>query len=331
MGPRRWSRPRRSCLRRVLVSPRKTFVQKRRCHLWQLYKSRAALAIERSLQLGDVTVANGLVRLDDGAQRLELVLCKVDLTRVKVLDQVLLALGARDRDELLCLVQDPGERELAGLAALLACDLLELLDDLEVALKVLLGKAREHAVATRIAVALEVLKGAEAAREEALAKWRKRKDLDVELLAELEHTVLLEIKAERRILALNKVNLGHLGGAAQCVCGALANADELDLTRLAHLVHLGDDLLDRRLLGDAVDNPSIRRGAKTLDRLVDGAPEVVHVATQERHVLEREAKLGDEEDALAHARLLEYLGDQAFIVALAVDVCRVPQGAADLD
>src|SRR5204863_1250433 len=67
---------------------------------------------------------------------------QLHLQRVEILVDALLALGSRDRDDVLALREQPREYELRRRALLLHRDLLEALHDLDVALEVLALEAR---------------------------------------------------------------------------------------------------------------------------------------------------------------------------------------------
>src|SRR2546423_7817581 len=90
-----------------------------------------------------VAVAGGRAGGRDLVQAAQILVAELDLGGRRVLLEVPHPLRAGDRHDVLALAHHPGERELAGLDALLTRELLEPVDDLEVALEVLTLEARE--------------------------------------------------------------------------------------------------------------------------------------------------------------------------------------------
>src|SRR3954463_8445791 len=98
------------------------------------------LAVDRAHHRFGVAQARGLgQRLRDRAQ---LIAGQLHVGGRHVLLEVGAALGARDRDDVVALVQDPRERELARGHALAGGELLEPGDEVEVLLEVLALEAR---------------------------------------------------------------------------------------------------------------------------------------------------------------------------------------------
>src|SRR5262245_37807130 len=111
-------------------------------------------------------------------EALEVLVAQLDLGRGEVLLQVLHALRARDRDDVLALTQQPRERELRRGDVLLLRDLEHALDELEVALEVLAHEARRAAA---VVVGREVLGGPDLAGEEPAAERAVGDEADTEL------------------------------------------------------------------------------------------------------------------------------------------------------
>src|SRR5690606_24601114 len=158
------------------------------------------------------------------------------------------ALGAGDRHDVVALRVHPGERQLAGRHALLARDLLDLGDQLQVAREVLALEARREAP---VVVGREVLEAAELAGEEAAPERAVGDEADPELPARGEHAVL-GITGPQRVLALERADRVHRAGAPQRLDAGLREPEEAHLARLHQLRHRAHRLLDGRLGIDAV-------------------------------------------------------------------------------
>src|SRR3954451_12640082 len=123
------------------------------------------LAVDRAHHRFGVPRARGLrQRVGD---RAPLVTGQLHVGRRHVLLEVGAALRAGDGDDVLALVQHPGERELARGHALVGGELLEPADEVEVLLEVLALEARREAT---VVVLGEIVGGLDRAREEAAAE-----------------------------------------------------------------------------------------------------------------------------------------------------------------
>src|SRR5207247_578015 len=118
----------------------------------------------------------------------EIVLGELDLHCAGVLLEVRPPLRSRDRHDVLATREHPGERELRGRDPLLARNLLDALDEIEIAPE---GLSLEAGMVLAEVVLVEVVGRAEAPGEETASEWAVRDEPDSELAGRLEHAVVL--------------------------------------------------------------------------------------------------------------------------------------------
>src|SRR5215207_2453459 len=144
-------------------------------------------------------------RLVEGAQ---LLLAHLDAGGRRVLLEVADRLGARDRRNVVALMEQPGERQLCRRGPSRAGELGQTRDRRQVAIAVLALEARERDSA--------VAEGErrDPARQVAATEWAGRDDADAEL-AGRGHDLFLELAGEERPLALERRNRVHGMGSTQ--------------------------------------------------------------------------------------------------------------------
>src|SRR5690606_3627271 len=121
---------------------------------------------------------------------LPILLRERDGSGFRVLLQISNALRAGDGDDVLALRKHPGERQLSRRNAFLLRDLLDLLDQIQVALEVLALKARR---APAIVVFRQVLEPLEPARQEPAPQGTVGDEADAQFAYRIEHAVLLHV------------------------------------------------------------------------------------------------------------------------------------------
>src|SRR4051794_40300739 len=184
-----------------------------------------------------VAIARGLRKM---VEPLQVVRRQLDADRGGVLLEVSTPLRARNRDEVVSLCEDPSDCQLGRGHALLGRDLLDLGDQIAVGLEIL---PREARAPTAEVVLVQLLRGAEPAREEAATERRVRDEADPKLAAGAKD-LGLRIARPQRVLGLQRGDGVDGVRAAQGLRCCFAEADVADLALLDELGQRADRLLD---------------------------------------------------------------------------------------
>lgn len=163
-----------------------------------------------------------------------ILLRQLHIPRIPVLLEVLDPLGAGDGNHIIPLLQQPGQRELGGGAAVLGRHVAEMLDDLDVVPAVLVGEAGQGLPAHVGVVHRGVGEGivGERGRDHAAAEGHGGDDGDAQLAAggeEVGALVGLDVEDEGGVVDLDGVDGGDLDGAADGGGGDAGEAEVLDL------------------------------------------------------------------------------------------------------
>src|SRR5947207_776952 len=237
-------------------------------------------------------------------------------------------LGARDRDHVGALRQEPGKAELRDGAALVGGDRLDAFDERAVLLKIVAGEAR----VTGAGVALgEVGEIRHDAGEQAAPQGRVGDKGHAEIARRLARFLRL-LTIEQRIFALYRSDRMHRMGTADALGVRLAEAEMAHLALLDEAAHRTDRVLDRHARIDAVlvvevdrvDPEPLQAGLAGLLHVFGAAVDAVGAAG-----LAGLAEFGGDDDLVRPA--LQRAAEQFLVVAPAIHVRAVEMIDAELD
>lgn len=154
-----------------------------------------------------------------------------DLEGTPVLLEVLHLLGAGDGDDVLALLEEPGQGELGDGAVLAGGEAPELLDQLDVGVHVLALEAR-HVLRAGVAAGVLGRARAEVVGQDAAAERGRGDDGHAELAAggqEVAAGRTLDLAREDGVVGLDGGDLGYLAGPAESGGADSGDANVLDL------------------------------------------------------------------------------------------------------
>src|SRR5688500_17201397 len=149
-------------------------------------ESILALCVDGLHRLFGVSRSSGGALGRDTLDVTQFILRQRDIQRAEVFLEELPALRSRDRNDVLALRQQPGERELRWRATLLAREVLDAAHQVEVLLEVL---SLESGIDAAIVVRRQVLERPEAAGEKPATQRTVRDESDAELSTRREQFV----------------------------------------------------------------------------------------------------------------------------------------------
>src|SRR3954447_12360399 len=289
----------------------------------------ARLQTEALHRLGGVALALGGADRERLVELLEVLVGQVDVRGCDVLLEVLDALGARDRHDVVTAREDPGDRDLARLHVVLLGDLLDGADEFHVLVEDLALEAR--VVAAEVVVR-QVVRAADGPGEESAPQRRVRDEADPQLTRGVEDAVL-GIAGPERVLGLKGADRMNLVRAPDGLRAGLGQAQIADLAGVHELLHRPDGLLYLRVRVDAVLVVEVDVvDVQALERCVAGLTHVLGVAAdaQALAVLAADvAELGGEHDLVAAVG--DRVADELLVREGAIHVGRVEQSDAQLE
>src|SRR5438270_4121617 len=236
-------------------------------------------------------------------------------------------LGARDRDHVGALRQEPGKAELRDGAALVGGDRLDAFDERAVLLKILTGEAR----VTGAGVALgEVGEIRHNAGEQAAAQGCVGDKRHAEIARRLARFLRL-LAVEQRIFALHRGDRVYRMGAPNALGVRLAEPVVAHVGLLDEAAHRADRVLDRHARVDAVlvvevdrvDAEPLQAGLARLLHIFGAAVDAIGAAG-----LAGLAEFGGDDDVVRPA--FEGAAEQLLVVAPAIHVGAVEMIDAEL-